>query len=188
MKKFPFKQISDNSVESIRIKRVDIQSRKRFSSIGVFIYLDNDGIIKQLDAIDFSSWLARLAQSQKSKISIKMSMYGAEVPVLEKMILDNTLGLAERYEIEWTDRQNPRIRSLRIYLQLMFDNRGFDTLYYTCLSDAKKVFKVLGTFENVTKYYDWRFINESDTFAHYQLRPDRFELPLKLKRKPEDTK
>ena len=70
----------------------------------------------------------------------------------------------------------------------MFDNRGFDLLYYTYLPDVKKVFNIFGKFEEVTKHYDWRTINESDTFAHYQLRPDRFELPLNLKSKPEDTK
>jgi hypothetical protein len=115
-----------------------------------------------------------------------MSIYGAEVQVLEKMILDKTLGLAEAYQIEWTDRENPRIRPLRIYLQLMLDNRGFDLLYFTSLPDVRKVFKNLGTIENITKHYDWKAINESDLLAHYRIRPDRFELPLKVKQKPED--
>ncbi len=163
-------------------------NRKKDSHLLFFLYLVADGSIEQLDAIDFSSWLARLAKLKKTKITIKMSMYGAEVPVLEKMILDNTLGLADKYEIEWTDRENSRIRSTRIYIQLMFDNRGFDLLYYTCLQDARKVFKIFGTFQNVKKHYDWRLINDSDTFAHFKLRPDMFELPLKLTRKQQDTK
>ena len=109
-----------------------------------------------------------------------MSLPGAEVPVLEKMVLDETLGLADIYEVEWTDRQNPRIRPTRIYIQLMFDNRGFNLLYYTRLEDARTIFEINQTFEQVTKFYDWRTINESDTYVHYLQRPDEIELMHRL--------
>ena len=109
-----------------------------------------------------------------------MSMPGAELSVLDKMFLDNTVDLVDLYEIEWSDRQDPRFRSTRIYLQLMLDSHGFDCLYYTQLADAQAVFKNSGTFNNVTKYYNWRLINESDTFGHYKQRPAKFELPRNI--------
>ena len=142
--------------------------------------LDDDGESVELDAIDFSSWLARLIKPNKAKLHIKMSMPGAEVPVLEKMILDDTLGLASKYEIEWTDRENPRIRATRIYIQLMFDTYGFDCLYYTRLYDARKVYEINGSFKNVTKYYDWKKLSESDALAHYAERSDTPLLPKLL--------
>lgn len=140
----------------------------------------NNDEVKQFDAIDFSSWIARLNRPKQSKIHVKMSMPGAELAVLEKMFLDNTVDLIDRYEIEWTDRQDPRFSSTRIYLQLMLDSHGFDCLYYTRLEDAQAVFKRSGNYDNVTKFYNWRLINESNTFAHYKQRPDGFQLPRKI--------
>ncbi len=135
-------------------------------------YLEDDGESIELDAIDFSSWLARLVKPNKTKISIKMSMPGAEIAVLEKMILDDTLGLASKYRIEWTDRDNLHIGARRIYIQLMFDNYGFDLLYYTRLHDARKIYRINGTFKDITKYYDWKNLSQFDTFAHYAERSD----------------
>jgi len=110
-----------------------------------------------------------------------MSIPGAEIKVLDKMVLDETLGLADRYEVEWSDRYNPYHASTRIYIQLMFDNRGFDCLYYTCLEDARKIFTINGPFKDVQKYYDWRKINTSDTYAHYYQRPEVIKPLRKLK-------
>jgi len=110
-----------------------------------------------------------------------MSIPGAEVAVLEKMILDKTLELADKYEVEWSDRDNPIYTGRRIYTQLMFDNRGFDCLYYTCLEDAQKVFTINGSFTDIQKYYDWRKINGSETYAHYRQRPDVIKPLRKLK-------
>jgi hypothetical protein len=137
-----------------------------------FFYLAAKKHSTQLDAIDFSSWLARLTKPNQTQIHIKMSMPGAEVAVLEKMILDETLGLADKYEIEWSDRDNPRHTGTRIYVQLMLDNRGFDCLYYTCLEDVREIFQINGSFQDVQKHYDWRKINKSDTYAHYRQRPE----------------
>lgn len=136
--------------------------------------------IKQVDAIDFSSWIAHLKRPKNSKIHVKMSLPGSELPVLEKMFMDNTAKLIDRYEIEWSDRHDPRFRSTRIYLQLMLDSHGFDCLYYTRLQDAQASFNRSQTYDNVTKFYNWRLINESDTFAHYKQRPDRLELPRNI--------
>ncbi|CAF1152616.1 unnamed protein product [Adineta steineri] len=156
----------------IRDERVYFRTeRGRQSRISLNV-TEDDGESIELDAIDFSSWLARLVKPNEALMHIKMSMPGAEVPVLEKMIRDNTLGLANKYEVEWIDRNNPRIRPIRIYIQLMFDSYGFECLYYTRVQDAKKVYQMNGAFDNITKYYDWRKLSESDTLAHYVERPD----------------
>jgi hypothetical protein len=148
----------------------------------LFSYLDDESSSRQLDAIDFSSWLARLIKPNNTKLHIKVSTPGAEVTLLEKMVFDGTLGLAQTYEIEWTDRGNPYNRARRIYVQLMFDSFGFDSLYYTRLQDVRKEFQINGTLKNITKHYDWSKISESDTFAHYAQRPDVLVLN-KAKRK-----
>ncbi|CAF1313095.1 unnamed protein product [Adineta ricciae] len=125
-----------------------------------------------LQAIDFSAWLVRLTERKKVYVHIKMSMPGAEVPVLDKMIRDNALGLANKYEVEWTDRENPLTRATRIYIQFMFDSYGFDCLYYTRLQDMRKVYLAKGSVQDIERYYDWNKISESDAFAHYMERPD----------------
>ncbi|UJR13677.1 hypothetical protein I4U23_000689 [Adineta vaga] len=145
--------------------------RGRQSRISLNMTVD-DGDSIQADAIDFSEWFARLMKRQKAIVHIKMSMPGAEVPVLDKMIRDDTLGLASKYEVEWTDRENPLIRATRIYIQLMFDSYGFDCVYYTRLQNIRQTYQMKGSFDDITKYYDWSKISESDTFAHYVQRPD----------------
>lgn len=101
-----------------------------------------------------------------------MSIPGVELFVLNKMILDDTLALANKYEIEWTDRRNLSLRPQRIYIQLMFDSYGFNSLYYLRLEDSRHTFQLNGTFADIRKYYDWRQITEYDTFIHYIQRPD----------------
>ncbi|CAF3042456.1 unnamed protein product [Rotaria sp. Silwood2] len=132
---------------------------------------------KELDAIDFSSWLARLVKPYNTKVHIKISMPGAEVLLLEKMINDDTLRLADRYEIEWTDRENPRTRPTRLYTQLMLDTAGFDCLYYIRLDDVRKVFQLNETFKNVPIYNDWRLVSEYEVHAYYAQRPDVHRVP-----------
>src|SRR5690606_6598691 len=48
--------------------------------------------LNQLDAIDFSSWLSRLIKKtiNKTKLQIRLSMPGAEVLILRKMLVDGT--------------------------------------------------------------------------------------------------
>lgn len=137
-----------------------------------------------MNAIDFSSWLNRLWKPQRTNIQLKMSLPGAEISVLEKMIVDGSVDYVNKFEVEWTDRENPHLRAVRIYLQLMFDNRGFDTLYYTRLQDARKTFKSNGRYNDVLKHYDWKKIEESDTFAHYRQRlPEEEMLKRTFRRK-----
>ena len=138
----------------------------------MFFYSDDLDESVPLQAMDFSAWLARLVDRKKVYIHIKMSMPGAEVLVLDKMIRDNTLGLANKYEVEWTDRENPVTRATRIYIQLMFDSYGFDCLYYTRLQNTRKVYQAKGSVQDIEKYYDLNKISESDAFAHYIERPD----------------
>lgn len=99
-------------------------------------------------------------------------MPGAEVQLLEKMIIDDTLRLVDKYEIEWTDRNNPVMRARRIYVQLMLESGGFDFLYLTRLEDIRKAFQLNRTFKDVIKYFDWTKISSSDTYAHYLQRPN----------------
>ncbi|CAF3394565.1 unnamed protein product [Rotaria socialis] len=125
--------------------------------------LSIDTDLKDLGAIDFSSWLARLVKHHRTKIHVKISMSGTEVQLLEKMILDNILLLVDRHEIEWTDRHNTLLRARRSYVQLMLDSYGYDCLYSTRLEDTRKVFQLNRTFDTATKYFDWENISQSIT-------------------------
>jgi hypothetical protein len=87
------------------------------------------------------------------------------------MINDGTLSLADKWDVEWTDRTNRRTRPARIYAESMFESLGYDRRYLTRLHDERKVFKMNGTYNNVTKYYNWRKIAQIDTYAHYFQRP-----------------
>ena len=101
---------------------------------------------------------------------IKVSMRGVEIPVLEKMLLDDTIGLADRWDIEWSDRSNPKTRPRRVYIQSMFDSLGYDFLYLTRLHDLRKVFRTNGTIDTVPKHHDWMSIPLIDTYNHYAQR------------------
>jgi hypothetical protein len=136
-----------------------------------------------LDAIDFSSWLARLTRAKKTHIRMKMSVFGVEVPVLEKMHLDDTLYLIHTFDIEWSDRDNRQLRARRIYLQLEFNGNGYDCIYYTRLEDTRQVYHAHGNAHEVKKHYDWRPLNRSDLFAHYVQRPDGLVLLVKRNKK-----
>ena len=143
---------------------------RRISMCGVL--LEDDNSVQELEGIDFSAWVARSFQPKNITLRIKISMYGAEVRLLEKMIIDGTMGFAEQFEIEWSDRKSPHNRPSRIYTQLMLDSFGFDGLYSIQLKEARKAFQMNNKFDNVTKDYDWQVINESDTYTHYLKRPD----------------
>ncbi|CAF4478016.1 unnamed protein product [Rotaria socialis] len=79
--------------------------------------LSIDTDLKDLGAIDFSSWLARLVKHHRTKIHVK---------------------IIDRHEIEWTDRHNTLLRARRSYVQLMLDSYGYDCLYSTRLEDTRK--------------------------------------------------
>lgn len=144
----------------VRNERVFFQTNQgRKSRINGNVVSANKLIVDQVNAIDFSSWLQRLWKPDQTHIQIKMSMPGAEIAVLEKMIIDGSIDYVNKYEIEWADRENPHLRATRIYIQLMFDNRGFDTLYYTRLQDARKVIKSHGRYNDITKHYNWTWLH-----------------------------
>ncbi|CAF3374888.1 unnamed protein product [Rotaria socialis] len=143
--------------------------------------------VVMLNGIDFSSWLSRLVKSENTRLHIKVSMPGSEVPVLRKLLIEDKLLLAERWDVQWTDRYNPRIRALRIYIQSMMDSIGFSCDHYTRIPDVRDVYRKKGTFEHIVKYADWRLIPEADTYCYYIQRPTVTDPPrttrLKLKLK-----
>jgi hypothetical protein len=98
-------------------------------------------------------------------------MPGAEAKLLEKMIFDGTMTLADDWDVEWTDRSNPYIRPVRLYVQEMFNSLGYDLTFFTSLKDERKVFRMKGLYANVTKYLDWRQTAEFERFVHYVQRP-----------------
>jgi hypothetical protein len=134
--------------------------------------LEGTNGLAKLDAIDFSSWLSQLVKSNNTKIHIKISMPGTETRVLRKMVVDNTLSLANKWDVEWSDRSNPHTFPQRIYLQLMFDSFGFLCTGFTRLQDVRKVFRTNGTYAHVIKYYDLKKLPDIDTYTHYVQRPD----------------
>lgn len=147
------------------------------SSRFIFISLKDKYHLEKLDAIDFSSWLSHLIQSNNTKLHIKLSATGIEVKLLLKMITDDTLSLADKWDIEWTNRNNPRTRPARIYVQSMFESLGYDCKYLTRLPDVRSVFQMNGTYASVTKYSDWRKIAQAETYTHCFQRPDIREQP-----------
>ncbi|CAF1292265.1 unnamed protein product [Rotaria sp. Silwood1] len=137
----------------------------------------NQTRLPMLDAIDFSLWLSRLIQSNNTKLDIKISIPGAEVKVLQKMLIDETLILAEKWIIEWADRSDSRTRPGRIYVQLMLDSLGYSLEYSTNLHDIRKVFKMNGTEGDIKRYYDWKKVPEGDIYCHYIQRPTVIDPP-----------
>jgi hypothetical protein len=142
----------------------------------IFLFQDIMSSI-ELDAIDFSSWLSNLVTSNQTQVHMKISMPGAEVALFEKMIIDGTLTLINKLDIEWSDRTKPALRAKRIYVQSMLDALGYNYLYLTRLPDVQQIFRTNKTFDQVKKYPDWKIIPESDTFSHYCQRPVVFDPP-----------
>jgi len=142
----------------------------------------NKNSSQQLDAIDFSLWLSHLIKTNNTKLHIKISTPGMEVIIFRKMINDGTLSLADKWDVEWTDRKNRRTRPARIYAESMFESLGYDRRYLTRLDDERKVFKINGTYHNVKKYYDWHKIAQIDTYSHYVQRP---VVPTRSRKKKE---
>ncbi|CAF2778284.1 unnamed protein product [Rotaria sp. Silwood2] len=141
----------------------------------------NQSHLLMLDAIDFSLWLSRLIISNNTKLNIKISIPGAEVKVLRKMLIDDTFILAEKWNIEWTDRSNPHIRPVRMFIQSMLDSLGYGFQYFTSLHDVRKVFQMNGTQADIKKYYDWKSLPELDTYCHYIQRPVVIDPPRTTK-------
>ncbi|CAF1218692.1 unnamed protein product [Rotaria magnacalcarata] len=148
--------------------------------------IDKQNVVK-LNGIDFSSWLSRLVKSKNTRLHVKVSMPGSEVPVLRKLLIDETLVLAERWDIQWTDRYNPRIRAVRIYIQSMIDALGYSCIHYTRIPDVREVYQKKGTLEQIAKHSNWQLIPEADTYCYYIQRPTVTDAPrttrLKLKSK-----
>ncbi len=148
---------------------IDLGQRSR-------IDLSKTSFIK-LDAIDFSSWLTQFIPLNNTKLHIKLSMPGTELILLEKMILDKTLALADKWDVEWTDNIDRRTLPLRYYVQSMFNSVGYDWKYMTCLRDRRKVFKFKGRDVNITRYRNLHSIAHLEIFFHYVQRPEIADRP-----------
>lgn len=111
-------------------------------------------------------------------------MPDAEVMVLEKLLVDDLLGLAERVDVEWTDRKKPHLRAKRIYIQSSLDGLGFSLASMIRPSEAQKVVEQNGNWARVPKHYDWTKIPESDTISIYIQRPTVTDPPRTKRKSP----
>ncbi|CAF0977884.1 unnamed protein product [Adineta steineri] len=137
--------------------------------------------VVELDAIDFSSWLSNLVTLNNTKVHIRLTMPGFETRFLRKLVVDNTLLLANRWDVDWSSRSDPSVYPEHVYLHLMFDSFGFTCIGFTHLRNIRKIFKMKQPYANVTMYYNLSQLPQTDTYSHYVQRPDIGESPRTLK-------
>jgi FkbM family methyltransferase len=142
----------------------------------------NKTSLTELDAIDFSSWLSHLIKTNNTKLHIKLSMPGAEVLLLRKMLVDGTFELADQWAVEWSDKSNLRTQPARVYVQLMFDTLGYDFRYFTSLPDVRRMFNINGSFDSITNH-NWTSMTQPEVYYHYIQRPDLANIPPKNRTK-----
>ncbi|CAF0807744.1 unnamed protein product [Didymodactylos carnosus] len=134
-----------------------------------------------VSAVDFSQWLIQSAKPE-DYVHLKLSIEGAEVPVLEKMVNDRSLDLVDYLEVEWNDQKNPTLEARRISLECMFDNFGMDFLYMISPIELRRAYNKKLSFDNVQKDRGWRLQDSAIRF-HYIARKDVNELVLKRKKR-----
>lgn len=105
-------------------------------------------------SIDFSKWLAENFRVDDF-IYIKFTIEGVEIPVLEKMVLDETLSLVDYMEIEWSDALAAEFEPRRVVLECMFDSFGMDFLYMVNPVDSRHAYNVKDTYAAVPKDKGW---------------------------------
>jgi FkbM family methyltransferase len=105
-------------------------------------------------SIDFSQWLLDNFRVE-DYIYVKFSIEGAEIPVLEKMIVDESLALVDYLEIEWNDVLSPSLEPRRVALECMFDNFGMDFLYMISPIDLRHGYNVRNPFQEIPKDRGW---------------------------------
>ncbi|CAF2381430.1 unnamed protein product [Rotaria sp. Silwood2] len=106
-------------------------------------------------SVDFSTWLTENLLMD-DYVYIKFTIEGAEIPILEKMVLDESLALVDHLEIEWHDGLSPDFEPRRIALECMFDNFGMDFLYMINPVDLRHAYNIKENFESVPKDRGWK--------------------------------
>ncbi|CAF0846441.1 unnamed protein product [Adineta steineri] len=133
-------------------------------------------------SIDFSQWLIDNFFLD-DYLHVKFTIEGAEIDVLEKMVIDRSLSLIDYLEIEWTSHDSPDLEPRRIVLESMFDVFGMDFLYITNPVDLKHAHNLNDTYIAVPKDKVWKLRNPLTRF-HYKTRKDvSVLLTERLKRK-----
>jgi FkbM family methyltransferase len=139
-----------------------IYSRAVWTDNGQIRYATEKGQKSKIDSdsalyvrsIDFSTWLKENFLVD-DYVYIKFTIEGAEIDVLEKMVLDGSLTLVDTMEIEWTQGISPELEPRRVVLECMFDNFGMDFIYIINPVDLKHAYNVNDTFSAVPKDRAW---------------------------------
>ncbi|CAF0721846.1 unnamed protein product [Rotaria sordida] len=133
-------------------------------------------------SIDFSTWMIENFHVD-DYVYVKFAIEGAEIPILEKMVLDQSLALIDDLEIEWHEGLSPNLEPRRIALECMFDNFGMDFIYMIKPVDLTHAFNIKEKYEAVLKDRGWR-LKDPLTRFHYKTRKDVPDLLIeRLKQK-----
>lgn len=108
----------------------------------------------KVESIDFSSWLSRTV-STDDYVHVKITVEGAEIPILEKLVYDQTLALIDYLDIEWNDGLAAGLEPRRISLECMFDNFGMDFLFMVNPVDVRHAYNIGENFTSVPTSNDW---------------------------------
>jgi len=115
--------------------------------------IDSDSVL-YVQSIDFSNWLKETFLLE-DYVYIKFTIEGAEINVLEKMVLDKSLILVDYMEIEWSKGLSPELEPRRVVLECMFDNFGMDFMFIINPVDLRHAYNVNDTFSAVPKDRSW---------------------------------
>ena len=115
--------------------------------------IDEDSAL-YVRSIDFSKWIMENFLVD-DYVYLKFTIEGAEIPILEKMILDESLTLVDHLEIEWNEGLSPDLEPRRAFLECMFDNFGMDFLYMVNPVDLRHAFNLKDTYASVPKDRTW---------------------------------
>jgi FkbM family methyltransferase len=124
--------------------------------------IDQDSVLF-VRAVDFSKWLREYIHPEDF-VYVKFTIEGAEIPILEKMILEGTITLVDNMEIEWNDGLSPDLEPRRVVLECMFDNFGMDFIYMINPVDLRHAFNVKDNFAAVPKDKGWYVLDKTKDF------------------------
>jgi FkbM family methyltransferase len=115
--------------------------------------IDEDSAL-YVRSIDFSKWVLENFHMD-DYLYIKFTIEGAEIPILEKMILDESLTLVDHLEVEWNEGLSYDLEPRRAFLECMFDNFGMDFLYMINPVDLRHGFNLKEIYASVPKDRTW---------------------------------